>query len=336
MWKPTENTTNICIFILAVEWILFGSMHFSDPGATKAQLPNFFPYKSEIVLITGIFEVITGTLILLRQTRKYAAFASGALLVLLSPAMVKILYVESSVPYDAIRPIFVTLIIPNSILLMLCSIQLFWHPHSTAKEQSGHYPENSIKKSLYNNKSTVLVAILLLMANIAGLLAIFGSGISDKSTANLWAIMCISVGALIGFIFAVPRVNPNFEHESAFLTNSNIEQVSDWMTKILVGVGLINFKDILSFVDQRALELAIVFQSQSANPNVNFKPFAIALILYFFVVGLIQGYLLTRLFLAGRFNSEAVKRARKSQISKTKSEGLKSDQQFPWRSFEAK
>jgi hypothetical protein len=69
--------------------------------------------------------------------------------------------------------------------------------------------------------------------------------------------------------------------------------VSDWLSKIIVGVGLINLKEIGVFIDTTSKSLA---ESIGSTP-----PFAMALILYFFVAGLIQGYLLTRMFLAWQF-----------------------------------
>src|SRR6187551_1519423 len=54
------------------------------------------------------------------------------------------------------------------------------------------------------------------------------------------------VGALLGFIFAVPRViarenaDPPVDGTSRKIldTNTNLERISDWLTTMLVGVGL--------------------------------------------------------------------------------------------------
>ena len=58
-------------------------------------------------------------------------------------------------------------------------------------------------------------------------------------------------GALFGFIFGVPRVlasdRPQGRSSSLYggsapiVANTNLEQISDWLTKILVGVGLTQF-----------------------------------------------------------------------------------------------
>src|SRR5215207_3296326 len=50
------------------------------------------------------------------------------------------------------------------------------------------------------------------------------------------------VGALVGFLFGIPR---RFQREGSdpalggLVVNTNLEQISDWLTKIIVGVGLV-------------------------------------------------------------------------------------------------
>ena len=89
----------LAILVLSIEWVFFGSMHFSFIEETVAQIPACFPgtFNHHIAVLTGIAEVATGVLILLPPLRKYAAMASVALLVLLIPAMYKILSEPSSV-----------------------------------------------------------------------------------------------------------------------------------------------------------------------------------------------------------------------------------------------
>jgi hypothetical protein len=81
--------------------------------------------------------------------------------------------------------------------------------------------------------------------------------------------------------------------EGEFVHNQNIEAVSDWLTKILVGVGLVNFQAIGAFTTRMSTYLA-----EGTGTHTSF---AMGLIVYFFVIGIIQGYILTRLFLAKPF-----------------------------------
>lgn len=62
-----------------------------------------------------------------------------------------------------------------------------------------------------------------------------------------YLLASMSIAGVLGLIFAVPRVRTE-QHDVAdaahgtserFSANSNLEQISDWLTKILVGAGLV-------------------------------------------------------------------------------------------------
>ncbi|HEY2135146.1 MAG TPA: hypothetical protein VGH49_04620 [Xanthobacteraceae bacterium] len=310
--QPTPHFDRFCILFLAAEWILFGSMHFSFHEATVRQIPEWIPARSTLVVVTGILEVTTGMLILLPGPRKWAALSSLILLALLLPAVYQILADDSSIEGPrAWGILFRVLLLPNNIAMALCSLHLWQHPGTTparAAEILDAMLAN--RRPLLRSRArsadalvprwptshqgaTLLVAFLLLAANCAGFLVILASAISDHATAYLWAMMCIAIGAFIGFLFAVPRLNPGAIKGASLLPNTNIEHVSDWLSKIIVGVGLINLRQIGEFIDTQSSQLAASLGSPA--------PFAMALILYFFIDGLIQGYLLTRMFLAWQF-----------------------------------
>ena len=148
-----------------------------------------------------------------------------------------------------------------------------------------------------NDRATLLVAVLLLMANCAGFLALWFEVQKHNGAANLWAMMWVAVGALSGFLFAVPRVNPAVKTQEQFLPNANIEAISDWLTKILVGVGLVNLDAIGRFLTTVSARFAAVVGIDATTGE--------AATIYFLVVGLIEGYVLTRLFLAEQFERRA-------------------------------
>ncbi|WP_035798894.1 hypothetical protein [Kitasatospora mediocidica] len=76
--------------------------------------------------------------------------------------------------------------------------------------------------------------------------------------------------------------------------NTNLEQVSDWLTKILLGVGLTQLGSIWQHFHQLARALAPALGGRADS-----QPFAAALVLYFVLLGFLGGWLLTRLLLAG-------------------------------------
>jgi uncharacterized membrane protein len=295
----------LSILILSIEWTVFGSMHFSLRQETINMIPPVIPdgIKPLIATGTGMIEVAVGILILLPQARRWAAWASLSLLVIYIPIVYYILASDQALSGNAIfQTAFRIGLMPNNIFLGICSVYLLQHPDASLMAASASGRKVSLPPIWTNaGLAILLVAGLLLMANCAGFLAIVVGIKGQPATASLWAMMCIAIGALIGFLFAVPRVNPDVKAHSALVTNTNIEQVSDWLTKIIVGVGLINLKEIGGFLDDQSGELAMALGTPTAPVA---KPLALSLIMYFFVVGLIQGYLLTRLFLSRQFASE--------------------------------
>jgi hypothetical protein len=118
----------------------------------------------------------------------------------------------------------------------------------------------------------------------------FYSGLT-RATAS-W-LLCgagsFSVGMTTGFIFAVPRATSN-------RVNSNLELISDWLTKILVGVGLTQ----LSQIPDRLARLA-KFAAGGETSSGPDRAFALFVILYFMFAGFVGAYLETRVFLTGAF-----------------------------------
>jgi hypothetical protein len=126
------------------------------------------------------------------------------------------------------------------------------------------------------------------------------------TSSALLAAAAFSIGALLGFIFGIPRTLQQINPESVESrnnvssatnyrqgVNTNLEQISDWLTKILVGVGLTQLTDIPK-------NIWILGSTFSVSNNI---PFTVALILNFLICGFFFGYLMTRLFLAGAFNA---------------------------------
>jgi tetratricopeptide (TPR) repeat protein len=150
----------------------------------------------------------------------------------------------------------------------------------------------------------------LLLLLCAGLTIVGGMGPGDPSAGLLWALACLVSGFLAGFLFGVPRV-PAEEAPGASAAadraagrpyrirpNTNLEQISDWLTKILVGVTLVQLEKL-----PRLFGRATAFVGASLGaPAARYAPYAGGMILYFTVLGFLGGYLLTRLFFAGAFS----------------------------------
>lgn len=289
------------MFVLAVEWIFFGSMHFTDLKATIAQIPGFIPASSLtfVAVATGMIEVTTGILILMRKTRPAAAWMTLGLLTAFLASIYKMLS-HPDVPYFGTADGFVrVLLVPNHIFMALCAIYLLKWPDRPGEEvpRSGEVGASAFSNSLTGERATLAVALIMLAANVAGFLVVMSSPLGSI-TAYLWGLMCLAVGGLVGFLFGVPRVSLGEKPAVTHRPNSNIEILSDWLTKIIVGVGLLQFHKLGTFLDHASKTLGAALSSRD---DARATAFALAIIVYFFVAGVIQGYLLTRMFLSERF-----------------------------------
>ena len=79
-----------------------------------------------------------------------------------------------------------------------------------------------------------------------------------------------------------------------YRVNTNLEEISDWLTKIIVGLGLIELKEFPAYLRDLAGYFGASLGDVPGRDSV-----ALALILLFLVCGFLLGYLLTRLFLTG-------------------------------------
>lgn len=125
-------------------------------------------------------------------------------------------------------------------------------------------------------------------------------------------------GVVVGFIFGIPKSSKSSEgsmpyHGSsadhfAYTPNTNLEDISDWLTKMLIGVGLVQLNAIPGYIRQIANYWeASIGQSFPAA-------YVAALIIFFSSSGFLIGYLWTRLALIGDFIEQDPRRLINSLI----------------------
>lgn len=151
----------------------------------------------------------------------------------------------------------------------------------------------------------------------------YGERNALRWTALLWSGAWFAVGSFIGFIFGIPRSlssdtartdvpsrvpdqpTPEAALQAAAASrgpstavNTNLEQISDWLTKIIVGVSLVNSEQIGDIILRAARIMANSIGGGPARESL-----ALAILVYFSVLGVLGGYLLTRLFLQRAFDT---------------------------------
>lgn len=124
-------------------------------------------------------------------------------------------------------------------------------------------------------------------------------------------------GGFLGFLFGMPRAVPGERggegaeaaagqaQEELTFPNTNLQQISDWLTKILVGVGLTQLGS-LPEVLKRYAAYAVPGLGNYANSGI----FAVGLLIYYLTFGFLSGFLLTKLYLAG-----AIRKAEKETLA---------------------
>ena len=163
-----------------------------------------------------------------------------------------------------------------------------------------------------------IVMTYAVLANLLGFGSILLYQVPNKQIPIFWGLACTVTGGIIGFLFGIPRVlqhnntaaaiasqtdksNVDSErtnkHSYEMLVNTNLEQISDWLTKIIVGVGLIELRNLPIALQGLARYLTAGFENSE-----NLQAFAATIVVYFSIIGFIVGYLLTRIYLSQAFS----------------------------------
>lgn len=152
--------------------------------------------------------------------------------------------------------------------------------------------------------STVMAAIgaaLLLLAARIGL-PDYGTMLGVLLVIGLAAAL---LGGLIGFLFGVPKFNKNFDPNTGYAQqhqynpNTNLEDISDWLSKIIIGVTLTQLLKIPAALVSVANY--VMANSATANKAVYAQPVIISVIIYFLITGFFISYCYTRVILPDLF-----------------------------------
>jgi hypothetical protein len=123
---------------------------------------------------------------------------------------------------------------------------------------------------------------------------------SVMAVASLTAAAALVTGVLVGFLFGLPRTLARPESEGVLSTNTNLDEISDWLTKILVGLGLIQLGEIASGIDGLATSL-----EPGLGNGSEAHAFAVGLLIYAAIDGFLVSYLWTRIDLSRRLRKAA-------------------------------
>jgi tetratricopeptide (TPR) repeat protein len=157
-------------------------------------------------------------------------------------------------------------------------------------------------------RATMALLIVMIIAGFVGEIAFafaplnvsnwryLRTAFSIASVGTGIAGAALLTGVLLGFLFGIPRTlqgDAADKTKRTYQVNTNLEQISDWLTKIIVGITLI---------DLRAIPEHLMTINEYLAPALGGGRRAEAMaggnIIYFSIAGFFFGYLGTRLYLA--------------------------------------
>lgn len=174
-------------------------------------------------------------------------------------------------------------------------------PESSLFVEPGLHGQRQVKWEVYQALALVVgILILLLYASKSP------HSLTTFSISVLVAAASMAVGLFVGFLFGIPR--PNDQSDSTikplvpgtskitYKRNSNLVEISDWLTKMIVGVGLFELSKIPGKLRSLGEYMAYAFGADAVPSAL-----VIAIICYFTIFGFLLGYLWATIYLLKEF-----------------------------------
>jgi hypothetical protein len=134
-----------------------------------------------------------------------------------------------------------------------------------------------------------------------GALAIYCAGLPSDSwsafgSAFMVSTACCFAGGLLGFIFGIPRALSgdaeltSDKQRGRLNANTNLEEISDWLTKIIVGATLVQLGSLARHFSTLATSVSSIFGTPSEQNRI----MAGSVILYSSILGFLASYIAAR------------------------------------------
>ena len=108
-------------YVLAIFMIFAGTMHFVNPAFYLRIMPPYLPLHQELVLLSGILEILLGVLLVIPRCSRLAAWGIMALLIAVFPANLYLYQHQAILPAP---PMIHLLRLPLQGLFILWA---YWH-----------------------------------------------------------------------------------------------------------------------------------------------------------------------------------------------------------------
>ncbi|MBW4362188.1 pYEATS domain-containing protein [Flavobacterium taihuense] len=163
------------------------------------------------------------------------------------------------------------------------------------------------EKELEEKKSTgkeaeTSVLLTLYMGLFLGMVPVIGFPITIPEMGGkiLFIGLLLGIAAFIssfftGTLFGMPKRNN--KKENNYSLNNSLVEISDWLTKIIVGIGLVNLKEIPGYL----ISLGEYVKESSKYTGQLLNVYTIGIVVYFGFLGIYIGYNYMRLVLSNKY-----------------------------------
>ena len=113
----------------------------------------------------------------------------------------------------------------------------------------------------------------------------------------LIALASFASGFFLGTLFGMPkRINDATGHYSL---NNSLVEIADWLTKIIVGLGLVNLKQVPGYL----VSIGVFVRETSGRKEQSIEVYTTSIVLYFGIFALYTGYNYMRLVLSNKYKN---------------------------------
>jgi hypothetical protein len=137
-------------------------------------------------------------------------------------------------------------------------------------------------------------AAALAMFAVVGVGVVICQPALPQAVALLISFAATAAGIITGFLLGLPPVPTDSPSGASTPSgDTHLEVIADWLTKVLVGAGLVQLENIPSALRQIA--------DSVHEPEKAYLAPIVSIVVGFGILGFFSGYLATRLFLNGAF-----------------------------------
>jgi hypothetical protein len=176
----------------------------------------------------------------------------------------------------------------------------------------------------YASQFTVWLIIFASGTAILGII-LLGAYAKQKNDPNvfvagtLMALAATGIAALVGFLFGLPRYSeagrpagPRIAeaderdpglYRGLYAPSNNLEQVSDWLTKLLIGAGLVQLGRVGRWLGGFIDEVGGAFGTGDSQTVLTAKVLAASLLIFYSAFGFLFGYIVTSIWYRKRLET---------------------------------